>query len=742
MITWKAFESNVKSIANYIWSCDAISETINGVRCDCVLKFKPDYWIIVEISENISLEKVRTDISKVSVIKPYLMSKEIYCETFLVLNGDPTDSMMTTGEGCKVNVLSYISFSKKFLDYNSYFHGRIQKSFGSSVNPFSGEPDTTDYTPVFYENVRTKKEILLKDIINLLLDGKRIILLGNYGTGKSRCIREIFRSLNNKEFSKLLYPIAINLKENWGISRYEELIRRHFGNLGVSSLADSALKVINSDSFIFLLDGFDEIGAQSWSDNSNKLQQIRSSSLSGIKDLILNTKSPLLIAGREHYFNSDDEMFKALGLSKTETIILRSKDEFSEPEMEKYLKSISSLVELPLWLPRRPLICQIINSLDKDKLEEILLDTYSAVEFWNTLILNVCVREARISTLLDSEKIFKILKLIARLTRGKSFNVGPLSMLEINRSFEIIIGTQPVDESAVMLQRLPALGRVSSESMDRQFIDFYILDGLRADDLIDIVYNNKVEVLNETWINSLKRTGIEIVAKKIANDKSANTFIEFLKLSILSNNKVISGDIIASLVFYATKHTLDMGALVINRVCISTIDFSSSLIENFIIQDSYIEEIDVSNCSFSRISFRDCTISKVYGVSKFSELPSCLNSSLIENYEKESLNSNKKYFGLNPSQMILISLLKKSYFYNGKGRLESELLKSFGSSKDKCTATKLLKYLSNEKVLIKTLDNGHTTYTPKGFQRQRITKILNDLNASDDSIWIFASNLV
>jgi hypothetical protein len=741
MVSWKAFETKVKSISNFIWNCDAVSETISGVKCDCVLKYRSDYWIIVEITENNTLEKVRTDIAKIGVIKPYLFSKNTYCETYLVMSEEPTDTMKISGEGVNVNVISYDSFSKKFLDYNSYVHGRLQKSFGSSVNPFSGAPDTTDYTPVLYENIRTKKQIELKDIIKLLTDGKRIILLGNYGTGKSRCIREIFYALYKKEFSTILYPIAINLKENWGITRHEELLRRHFGNLGVSHLADSAIKIINTESFIFLLDGFDEIGAQLWSDDSSKLQQIRSTSLSGVKDLIRNTKSPLIISGREHYFNSEDEMFSALGLSKTETVLLRSKDEFSETEMENYLKSISSVVELPLWLPRRPLICQIINSLEKNKLEEILFDTYSAVEFWDTLINNVCIREARISPLLDSDKIFRILKLIARFTRSKSFNVGPLTMTEINKAFEFVIGTQPVDESAVMLQRLPALGRVSSESLDRQFIDFYILDGLRAEDLVDIVYNNKTEILNEVWINPLKRTGIEIIAKRISCDKSANIFIEFLKSTTSINNKIIAGDIIACLVFYSTKHTLDMGSFVIHNVTISSLDFSSSLIENFIIQDSHIEEVDVSNCSFSRISFRDCIVTKVYGVSNETELPSCLNSSIIEFYEKNSINTNNKFFGLKPSQMILISLLKKTFFYAGHGRLESELLKSFGNTKDKNIANQVLKYLVAEKILSKNANNGDTIYIPKGFHRQRISLILKELNFSTDPIWIFANGI-
>ncbi len=104
------------------------------------------------------------------------------------------------------------------------------------------------------------------------------------------------------------------------------------------------------------------------SDDSSKLKQIRASALSAVKDLIQKTTSPIIISGREHYFNSNEEMFEAIGLKSSETEILRCKDEFTVEEMNNYLKNLAITTDIPIWLPRRPLICQIINSLKrKDK---------------------------------------------------------------------------------------------------------------------------------------------------------------------------------------------------------------------------------------------------------------------------------------------------------------------------------------------------------------------------------------
>ncbi len=732
MDTWKVLESKVKTISSYIWNCNAVNETINGVKIDCVLKPNNDKWIIVEVTENQSLDKIRTDISKLSSCRQYLFSQEIYCEAFIIMKDEPTETMQTTGEGVRIKILSFKSFSKLFLDFQSYSFIRNQKIFGSSVNPISGEIDTNRYTPVFYENIKTKKKININDIAKYLLNGKRIVLLGNYGTGKSRCIRELFNILIERQLTRIIYPLAINLKENWGNKKAEEIIRRHFSLLGLSHMGDAAIKIIEKDSFIFLLDGFDEVAAQIWSEDPSRLKQIRSSSLSAIKDLIQTTKSPLIITGREHYFNSNEEMFEAIGLKMSDTELLRCKDEFTIEEMNHYLQSLSVTNEIPIWLPRRPLICQIINTLEKDKIENIFVKSYSASEFWETLIKSICVREAKISPILDSEKIYNILKEIAHITRIKQGDVGPISISEINKSFEKILGTPPVDESAVMLQRLPGLGRISSESTDRQIVDYYILDGLRAEHLVDVVYNNKLSILDETWINPLRKVGIEIVAKKIFSDKSANVFIEFLKKSINAKNKVISGDILASLIYYSSKSILDLGGITIANTDISCINFSKSLIDNFNLKDSEISQLDISNTSFSRISIKGCIINEIYGVKDPEEVPHFITDYLIEEFHEKPMEVNDKYLDIKPTQMLFISIINKVFLYKNK-MSEMDLISNFGNDQDRATVGRLIKLLYKEKIIYKSEDD---IVHPKTYERKRMLEILKQLNKSKDKLWL------
>lgn len=558
-------------------------------------------------------------------------------------------------------------------------------------------------------------------------------MLGNYGTGKSRCVRELFQIMDTKSSKDIRYTLAINLKDHWGTQRAEELIRRHLGGLGLSHMADSLLKILHTDKFIFLLDGFDEIGAQIWSSDSSKLKQIRASSLRAVKDLVSITSSPILITGREHYFNSEKEMLDALGLKRRETEIIKCKDEFTLEEMNDYIKNLSLTISLPIWLPRRPLICQIIDTIDKEELEKIFIDTDNAIEFWNTLIENICKREARISTALEHTTIYKILLEIADITRNKKDNTGPITTREINGAFEKVVGTAPVDDSAVMLQRLPGLSRVSSESTDRQFIDHYILDGLRADLLIEVVYSDNKEYFRKNWQHPLTKTGIEIVAKKMSNDKSANIFIQFLNKAIKDDgNRILIGDIVSSIINHESKNVINLKGIVINNTTIGALNFSRSLIDNVLFVDCFIDEVDITNYSFTKISFKDCIIRKIYGISKGSELPPFFTNSEIELFEPDPMSSTNRLSDLSPNHMIFISIIKKFFLLDSK-KTENDLKKSYGNREDKERVSEILKILIKEKIVSKP--DEKKCHTAKTFNRKRILKILDQLNKSKDPLW-------
>ena len=192
IMNWKNLEESVRNIATRIWDMPAISTTINGVQIDCFVKRREDYWCLVEVSTNNTLEKVRNDIAKLTSIGCALMGNGIYTEKYIVLSESPTDSMRETGAKAKITVLSVDEFEKKWFDYKNYVFLRAQQTFGSVINIENGRPEQDVYIPVTYSDSKTGEKYDVMKIAKKLEKGSKIVLKGSFGTGKSRCVKQLF----------------------------------------------------------------------------------------------------------------------------------------------------------------------------------------------------------------------------------------------------------------------------------------------------------------------------------------------------------------------------------------------------------------------------------------------------------------------------------------------------------------------------------------------------------------------
>jgi hypothetical protein len=277
------------------------------------------------------------------------------------------------------------------------------------------------------------------------------------------------------------------------------------------------------------------------------LRENRKKSLSAISDLINKVDCGFLITGREHYFNSTDEMYQCFGLTPQRTKVLRCSQEFTESQIFEYLKRLKGMTTVPKWLPKRPLICQILADLEPQVLQELVTKETGEVRFWSAAKRAICEREASIQSILDAEVIQDVLVGLARLSSTKSLDFGPLSTREINDVFNDVTGAPPNDESAVILQRLPLLGRVEAESSDRQFVDSYFLDGLRAEDVCREVFRQDETILSEAWRNPLQPFGIRLLVHEISVSADLSSFIRFLRRACKGPNNVLGGDLVCGI---------------------------------------------------------------------------------------------------------------------------------------------------------------------------------------------------
>lgn len=738
---WSKFEDQVRDIASMLYGRPCEPGRVAGNDIDGIVKIDDTQWVLIEITINFTLAKVRDDLGKLLLARSALFQKGILSRGVVVVNETPTRAML---EGAKENNLSIVSHNElaaEFFEYPRYAFARKQYAFGSSVNPENGEIDRTAYVPVLYQSESTGKDVSIAQIGEGLLSGKNYVILGEYGSGKSRCVSEVFNFLADKWGDTFLFPIAINLRECWGLESGDEAIRRHLNKLGLDQMSSSAIRAYNRKSILFLLDGFDEIGTQSWSVDDARLKQLRAQALLSARDIVNHAGRGVLVTGRDHYFSTDKEMLSALGMEESKTVIIRVKEEFSVREMLSYFAATKISVALPEWLPRRPLICHTIAQLDDDERDDIFGASDNEAVFWNHFIKILCKRDARINAAFDADTIYHVFLSLALVTRTKPGDVGTISQRELQEAFEAVVGQLPVEDAAVMLQRLPSLGRVSSDTSDRQFIDTYILDGLRAHQIEQVVKadeENKRAISRATWTNSLQPLGQKVLAS-LAKDTPGG-YLNLAKLSSSEKNKVLAGDIVSSLI-KLRGDGLDFEGYTLDDASISEIDFVGTSPTNLTIVNSTIEQVILPSSPPKGVRLEGNLISRIAGASSVAGLGDWIASNEVDHFDSVKNTSRIRDADLSPALELLATIVKKTFFQPGTGRKEAALTRGLSGNLLNKVAPRVLNVLVSENTLSFFKGDEGKVFTPNRSQTARMEKMLSELKSSNDVIWTQVASL-
>ncbi|WP_151343465.1 NACHT domain-containing protein [Rhizobium leguminosarum] len=736
---WASFEDQVRGVAGHIWGRPCKPNRVGGVNLDGVVVLSNEIHVFIEITEDRTLGKVRTDVQKLQTARSSAFIAGVMARCFCVINGPVTTAMKEAGAPHHVNVLSYTEYSKLFFDFDQYSVARSAAPFGSAIHPLTGETDDTKYVPVRYTVDGRRGDISSSDVADFLRQGRDIILLGEYGSGKSRCLREVFRQLTASAEKDFCYPVAIDLRKSWGLRQSGELIRRHFNDLGLDDLEASAIRAFRARSLVMLVDGFDEIGSQAWSNDLGKLRAIRAKSLEGVKDLVKNNGGGTLVAGREHYFATNEEMYSSLGMDARETIIIRSKNEFSDSELLEYFQNRDLDVDIPSWLPRRPLICQTIGELASDDFDAMFGEEGNEIAFWNHFIKVLCQRDANIHISFDTETIFKIFVQLARLTRARASNVGPLSLPDLQTAFEAVTGTAPVEEASILLQRLPSLGRVGQETADLQFVDVYILDGLRAKDVASIAHADEIEfgkVSGQKWLNPLGDLGQRVLANE--NSLSERTKLNLLARAEAGGNMVLASDVFAALLRENTK-AIDFEGIELKGAEFLYLPLDEREFSNFTLRQSYFGELALPAKMNSGARLIDCVTPKVTGISSPAALPNWITDLDAEAFDSVANVAKIRKIGLNPAQEILVTVVRKTFFQKGAGRKEEALLRGLGKVAAKSLSTRILNLMLKEGLLTSFKGDEGPVYSPVRSNTARMQKLLDELGSSTDPLWVQVS---
>lgn len=728
-MNWQELEDKVRKIAESHWRTPANPETLAGVKCDAVLRPSQDEIIAIEITQERNLAKLRIDLAKLATIKSAFVPEGIVVRSYFV-SAHEVSSLRASGQAQKVEVLDLREFREKFVGKEAYEFQRRKVEFGSALDPETNKGDEGKFVETGYRDRTSSRTYEVEDIAKEIASGRKIILLGEFGTGKSRCAKEVYEKISGEN---ILFPtLAINLRDHWGHQKSDIIIRSHLSSLGLSDLEDRVVRLCLGGHISLILDGFDEIGSQSWSGEPERLKEIRRRSLVGVRDIVSKVgESGLLISGRDHYFSNDDEMFSCLGLPET-TLVLRCPEEFTESQAEDYLKKNTGLEEFPDWSPRKPLICQLFAKLDRNEMRRLIDNSEGEVGFFENTFDAICARETRIHPSIDGSVLRGVLLGIASTGRSKNEVIEEITPSEINEVFTRVSGFSPLDEAATILQRLPYLGRVSSGSGNRRFIDDYAKSGLCGISLAEAFATSDRKVAAARYVKPIGSFGAKFLGAKhlIGPDP-----VKYVKLCTSHGNTQIAADYLCSLVAVAADE-VDMTGIAVLNANIDNLQLADLEVHGLDMSSTFVDTLEMDGARFAKSSVRDCVFQHVVGVSDANRLPECFDESCVfGDFSSVENVARISELPLTNAQKTLIAIIRKLFFQPGRGRMEEALLRGTSSYWDSAAAETVVRYMIRSGIIIESQGRHGTLYIPDRKHTRRMGRIRSLLANSNDELW-------
>src|SRR5260370_31478007 len=114
-ITWQRLERSVRTVAEAKFGGTARAEDIAGVKCDCVIRITDGSVVIIEISKERTLDKLRQDVNKFNTIRPFFVQQNIFPRCFFVTLATPTPALIAAGQANHVQVHSFPQFFNLML---------------------------------------------------------------------------------------------------------------------------------------------------------------------------------------------------------------------------------------------------------------------------------------------------------------------------------------------------------------------------------------------------------------------------------------------------------------------------------------------------------------------------------------------------------------------------------------------------------------------------------------------------
>jgi hypothetical protein len=751
------FENEVRRIARELWPSAEFSGStvVDGRERDGIFETE-DCIHIVEATTSRRKEKAKEDIAKLKTLleKRRRSSGTRAVRGWWIARDEPTadQRQIANKHRDSINALSFSQFQARLIDSRAYLSARDNYVFGSVRDPGTGKPEPAiDYVPLDLLKAGSNELVSPAGMVKLLNEGCRLVLLGDYGAGKSMTLRKIYGDLKSSHLKSATskFPAYLNLRDHHGQSDPAEVIERHARSIGFCRASD-LVRAWRAGYVHLLIDGFDEISTVNIQGLWKKLQDNRFRAMEAVRRLIREhpAGAGLMVAGRAHFFDSSLERQRALGLPANS--IELSLNEFTEGQISTYLKRAGITGFVPGWLPSRPLLVGylaarglLVDLVKEDSTGEQLDPAMG----WDHLLDSIAAREAEIEAGIDGGTVRRILERLATKARATPSGLGPIGPESVVQGFSEICGYGPDDRGMVLLQRLPGLGIDREEDNSRSFVDQDFADACRAGDLVSFVDNPfdfdpapLADIESAAGPLTISVASLKARARGFSEGKINAALGEAGRTGV----QYLAADLVRLLMErgFALREPIRLHGLLIPDLEIGPRggDFSSlEFCECFFSHIELDQEVDAAKLPV----FRGCFVDELDGRVSRADLPTHKfdEECIIENFiEAAETTAAVLGLALPLGTRVCLTVLKKLYERRGSGRKESALHRGLDHSARRLVSD-VLRVLESEGLASPYKRTGATIWLPDRSSRRRVGRMVSAPTSSEDPVLRACSNL-
>lgn len=677
------FESLVRRLSRIKWQTDGGSENVGGSQIDGV--YRTDECIhLVEATIERDMKKVREDINKLVAAKREEEKTAFLVACWMVMLSEPTPDQRALAHSSHVKLVSIDEFLDPIVSKTEYSYLRPKYFFGSVADP-AGKLSATDIErfPTPMSSRAAGGAVTAEMLADRVSRGEIVVLLGDFGAGKSLTMREVYRILDKKMTASIpAFPIAVNLREHWGQVSGTELFTRHAERIG----SENGMKFYRAwrEGFVtLLLDGFDELAPQPWAYDRSTLQSIRKRATAAIRHLMESRppKAGVLISGRSHYFATEEELCEALGLSPGKTLLVDLR-ELTDAEAGEFLARAGAKVPVSRWLPKRPLLLSYLARMGYTDAFSGAADEQDIGAAWVRVIEMVCERESQVAVATHKQTIVDILCRLAHDMRARIDNFGPITDQDLEQAFRRATGHQPDVDAWAILQRLP--GVTFRSEGQKWFVDVEWADALGGLALSYIILGSLQSMSDApACYHPLGFLGRLVAASQLKLEKKMGKDLVSWAHSAVreSIDPTLIADV-AAICELLSEPEVNFRDLVIKGAYCGQFDLTDTSLSHLVFEDCFFNLLSVSEQNPSEVFVKGGMIEVLDGVSRREFAPDWIDGNCdVDSFRFPSTNAEVLNSQLPEPVKFGMVILRKLYLQAGRGRKMSALLRGMQSDK-------------------------------------------------------------